>query len=477
MKKKPKAPKPQTGSKRTPSLKAATVTTGSSSKWIRIERPIHFPVYVKAAVQKLDDAGHVAYVVGGSVRDHFLGRESKDHDIATSAHPDELCELFPDAVTVGKAFGVIKVPIPAGRFLEVATFREDLEYKDFRHPKKVRFSGVSEDASRRDFTMNALYYDLKTQRVFDPTDGLKDIRDSVVRAIGNQVARFREDALRLLRGVRFTVNLGFNLEPETSMGISVCAKLITRVSLERIRDELTQMWVGRSPASAVELLSKLGLLVQVLPEIEQQKGIKQPQIHPEEDVWSHTIRVLKMLGEQTKSRSLTLAWAAVLLNVGKPICSRRSQGKNFNGHEIEGTRITGLVGARMKLSRDEINQVTSLVGEQLKFRDVFKMRESTFLRFIGQPDFQEHLALHRAEASASDGNLAFYEFCSSRLKSLKLEPPDSQKLIDGKDLIQLGLFPGPHFTEILRTIEDLAMEKKLKSKEDALEYVVKHFVR
>lgn len=460
MKKKPKVPKPQTGSKRTPSSKASTSSTASSSKWIRIDRPFSLPGYVKEILDRLDDAGHVAYIVGGSVRDFLLGRETKDLDIATSAHPDELCGLFPNAITVGKQFGVIKVPVASSAALvEVATFREDLEYRDHRHPKKVRFSGAEEDAQRRDFTINAMYYDPKTARILDPTGGMRDLESGVVRAIGDPQERFKEDALRLLRAVRFTTRFGFKLESVTAIAIKERAKLLTKVSAERIRDELTLMWTGRNPAESLKLLSQLGLLEQVIPELAllQQKDAA---------LWMHTSKVLVSLEKKTPVRSASLAWSALLIDVGR-----------FT-QEPQAGQTAEKIATRLKMSRAEIHEIAQLLSNTLKFREVFQMREATLQRFLREPFFDELLALHRADASATDGNLAYYEFCLSRLKQIQAQPgSESPKLVDGTDLIQLGLKPGPEFSNILRVIEDLALERKLRTKEEALEYVVRNFVK
>ena len=427
----------------------------------------------------MDDAGHLAYVVGGSVRDFLLKRETKDHDIATSATPDELCNLFPHAVTVGKAFGVLKIPIPECHYpLEIASFRQDLGYEDFRHPKGVILSSPLEDARRRDFTINGLFYDPKTSRILDAVGGMEDLKSKILRAIGNPFERLREDALRLIRAVRFTTTLGFSLDPHTVEAVRARAKLITKVSTERIRDELTLMWTGPNPGEAMQLLSDLGLTQYVFPELETLRGVEQsPQYHPEGDVWKHTIKVMECLTRQNPVREPTLAWGALLHDIGKPIAAKRSEGENFNGHEIDGSKIAARICSRLKMSRHETDLILSFIEDHLKFKDVFQMRESTLKRFIRQEGFEQLLALHKADASASDGNLAFHEFCMNSYQEYKKMPPTDQfKLISGRDLIQLGLLPGPRFSEILKTLEDLALERKLKTKEEALEYVVKHFV-
>lgn len=453
-------------------------------KWIRIDRAFPLPDHVKKALQRLDEAGHVAYIVGGSVRDLLLGRTAKDHDIATSASPDELTDLFPEAITVGKAFGVLKIPIrdtssEAQEFLEIATFREDLEYEDHRHPTNVKFSGPAEDAKRRDFTINALFYDPKTARILDTVNGLEDLNAKLIRAIGNPRQRFREDALRLLRAVRFSGALDFAIEKGTAEALREKARLVSHVSGERIRDELNLMLTGPKPKLSIENLSSLGLLKVILPELEALKGVAQsPLYHPEGDVWAHTLKTLERLTQQHPKRSMVLAWGALLHDVGKAQASARNARRNFNGHEVDGARITKIICERLRMSGAETEAISGLVADHLKFKDVFQMRESTLQRFIRQPHFEDLLELHHADATASDGNLAYYEFCASRFQEFKNQPtPSAPRLIDGNDLIQLGIKPGPEFSQIIRTIEDLALEGALHSKEDALEYVIKHFVK
>jgi poly(A) polymerase len=427
--------------------------------------------------------------VGGSVRDFLLKRPIKDHDIATSATPDEICELFPNAITVGKAFGVIKVLVGKNDNtveVEIATFREDLDYKDHRHPAKVRFSGPQEDALRRDFTINALFFDPKTSRILDPTGGIEDLVAKKVRAIGQPIARFEEDALRLLRAIRFTTTLGFELEEETLKGLRSRVKLIRHVSGERIRDELTRMLLGPNPGPALEMLADTGLLKQVLPELEALRGVSQAPTYMrsasrdsnENDIWATTLRTVCFIAKNSLERSVALSWAMLLYDVGKPAALKANDGKNFNGHEIQGALLARVIGERLRMTRVDTERVASMIEDLLKFRDVFKMREATIERFVRLPYFDELLELHRAQASSSDGNLAFHEFSAYRRKLvLGSALRDPARLIDGKDLIQLGFFPGPEFSAILRTVEDLVLERKLTTKEQALEYVVSQFVK
>jgi len=434
------------------------------------------PAAVRQALAQLDEAGFVGFMVGGCVRDFFLSRAVKDYDIATNAKPDELLAIFPNSITVGKAFGVLKVPMGDGGMLEIATFREDLEYKDHRHPVGVKFSGPEEDARRRDFTINALFYDPKTQRVLDTVGGLEDLQSKIVRAIGDPAKRFREDALRLLRAIRFTVSLDFKLDEPTRSSILSHARLITKVSGERIREECTRMLQSQKPAAAAQLLSDLGLIAWILPEVEALKTSEQAS-YVQRNLWLHTLRVLEICAEQNPSRSVALAWAALLQEIGKPIAWKRSGEKGFAGHDRDAATAVEQICARLKFSREETDALIVLVRDHLKLREVFNMREATLQRLIREPLFGDLLALHRAAATATDGNHACWEFARSRHQEfLRSPPPDATKIITGEDLIQLGLRPGPQFSEILRAVEDQVLELKISTKEEALEFVLQYFV-
>ncbi len=416
------------------------------SKWIPIKQAFPLPTGVKKVFEVLDDAGFVTYLVGGCVRDFLLGRSIKDYDLVTQARPDEAHELFPKAIDVGKAFGVLKVPTVSG-IVEVATFREDLDYQDFRRPRGVKFSGPEEDAARRDFTVNALFYDPKTQRILDFTEGVEDLKKRVLRAIGPPEQRFREDALRLLRAVRFSKHLDFSLEAETERALTRQAHLIRNISAERVREELSRMWLGPQSSAALSQLKQLGLLQGILSELAEL----------EKQSWEHTVKTLAALTQKCPGRSLELSWAAVLIDVAQ---SHRQMLQ------------------RLKFSVSETERIGFLLENSPRLRDVFQMREATLQRFIRHENFEEVLALHEAEALARDGNLAFHEFCRSRYEQFQSSGEQrAHKLITGEDLIQLGLSPGPSFTGILESVEDLALEKKLSSKEEALEYVIHHFVK
>jgi poly(A) polymerase len=441
-KKKPKAPKRPSGSKPTPSLKAPTQSKASLSKWIPIDKNFPISASAKEAIAKLTGAGFSAYLVGGAVRDALLGLPMKDFDLATDATPDEVEELFPNAVDVGRAFGVMKVPF-GDEVIEIATFREDAEYTDYRHPKSVRFAGPEEDASRRDFTINGLFYDPKTRRVLDCVGGFLDLQAKKIRAIGDPTARLKEDALRVLRAVRFAVRFGFKIEEATWRALLENARFTRKVSAERVRDELALMLKGPRPGEAIAMLRELGIVSLWFPEVAKVK----PQ-------------VFTALSDDGGVRSTAIVFAAALSETG--------------GEEPE-KLIQGACD-RLRLSGEDKKRVIDLVLGLPKFNHAFQMREATLRRFVLEPYFDELLQLHRAIARVNDGNLMAYRFLR-KLREEAMAGPATEKLLTGGDLVVLGFSPGPQFSDILRVVDDLTLEKKLSTKDEALEYVVKHFVR
>ena len=245
---------------------------------------------------KLRAEGYQAFLVGGCVRDLLLGREPVDFDVSTDARPERVQELFPDSLAVGAQFGVIIV-LDEGAQVEVATFRSDVGYSDGRHPDRVEFTqSAEEDVRRRDFTINALLMDCSSGQVWDYVRGREDLREAIIRAIGDPEKRFREDKLRMIRAVRFAARFGYTIEPATFAAIKKLAAEISVVSAERIRDELTKILTEGAARRGFELLDESGLLREILPEISRMKGVQQPpQFHPEGDVWIHTLLLLEKL--------------------------------------------------------------------------------------------------------------------------------------------------------------------------------------
>jgi len=445
-------------------------------------------------VRTLRERDHKAYLVGGCVRDLLLGREPADYDVTTDATPDDVMRIFPETYAVGAQFGVVLVPQPTPRWdaagapeppirdatgyvsphayvVEVATFRSDIGYSDGRHPDRVVFSkDPRQDVERRDFTINGLLLDPLTNEVLDFVGGRKDLDAGIIRAIGDPERRFAEDKLRMLRAVRFAARFGYAIEPATFQAIRKLASQINQVSHERVRDELSKMLTEGRARQAFLLLDETGLLREVLPEIEAMKGVEQPpQFHPEGDVFVHT---LLLLDELPHPCPVTLAWGALLHDVGKPATFRIAPDRiRFDGHVDVGVKIAEDICRRLRFSNDDTEQILALVDNHMRFAHVQQMKESTFKRFVRMPRFDEHLQLHRLDCEASHGNLASYNFTREKIASMPREIMQPALLIKGDDLIALGYEPGPQFKKILSAVEDGQLEGRLHSREEAIAFV------
>jgi poly(A) polymerase len=425
----------------------------------------------------LRDAGYQAYLVGGCVRDILLGREPADYDVATDAIPDRVEQLFPNSLTVGAQFGVVVVLGESGHAdglqVEVATFRSDVGYSDGRHPDAVVYAkSAEEDVKRRDFTINGLLLDPRSDEVLDYVGGRDDLRAGIIRAIGRPEERFGEDKLRMLRAVRFAARFGYAIEPETLRAIQKLAPEVVQVSAERLRDELTKLLTEGSARRGFELLDETRLLPHALPEIAHMRGVEQPpQFHPEGDVWIHTRMMLEGL---KPGGSPTLAWGVLLHDVGKPPTFAPPSGPNgrirFDRHVEVGTRMAEEICRRLRFSNADAEQIAALVANHLRFKDVPQMKPATLKRFARLDRFEEHLELHRLDCMSSHRNLENYEFMRRFLAETPQEQVHPARLLTGDDLISLGLHPGPKFKEILETAEDAQLDGKIATHEDALRW-------
>jgi poly(A) polymerase len=427
----------------------------------------------RGIIRTLRERGHAALLAGGCVRDLLLQREPKDYDVATSARPEEVEALFPRTVAVGKQFGVIRVlhqELPV--FVEVATFRHDGPYLDGRHPSSVQFTNAPEDAARRDFTVNALFFDPESGEVHDYVNGLIDLSGHVIRAVGDPRVRFAEDKLRLLRAVRFAAGLNFEIDPETFAAVKDMAAQVTQCSAERIRDEITRLITQAGSSRGLRLMFETGLLDAILPEISAMVGVQQPpQFHPEGDVFTHTLLAMDLM---QKPATVTLALGVLLHDVGKPPTFDDSTDRiRFNGHDALGAKMAGEILARLKYPGEVITRVQSLIADHLKFMNVPKMKTSTLKRFLRKPHFDEDLELHRIDCLAGPGDLETYHFVKRKLDEFKRvgEPLKPKLPIDGDDLRKLGLPPGPRYKELLAAVEDEVLEGRITTREQALEFV------
>jgi len=445
--------------------------------------------FATSIVKTLRQNDFQAYLVGGCARDLLLDREPKDYDVATNATPQQVMNIFPETYAVGAQFGVVLVPVPDGdaasemsaaipsksHAVEVATFRSDIGYSDGRHPDEVRFSREArEDVARRDFTINGMLLDPVSGEVLDYVGGRADLEAGIIRTIWDPEQRFGEDKLRMLRAVRFAARFEYQIEPATFSAIQRLAPQIEVVSRERVRDELTRMLTEGHARRAFLLLDESGLLKQVLPEISAMKGVEQPpEFHPEGDVFVHTLLLLDNL---PRPCSLSLAWGALLHDVGKPATFRVAPDRiRFDGHVEVGVKMAEEICQRLRFSNDETTQILALVDNHMRFGHVTRMKESTLKKFLRMPLFEEHLALHRADSLASHGNLSTYELVREKLTEIAPEKMRPSPLVTGDDLIAAGHVPGPKFGEILTAVEDAQLEGRLPSRDEALEFVRREF--
>src|SRR6202451_53638 len=446
-------------------------------------------IFATSIIRTLREKGFHAYLVGGCLRDLLLGREPQDYDVATNATPQQMMSMFPETYAVGAQFGVVLVPVPesdradAGtnsskrtvNEVEVATFRSDIGYSDGRHPDEVRFSqDPREDVLRRDFTINGMLLDPLTDEVLDYVGGQKDLEAGMVRAIGDPEQRFAEDKLRMLRAVRFAARFAYAIEDETFAAIQKLAKDVGLVSRERVRDELTRVLTEEHPRRAFQLLDESGLLKEVLSEISAMKGVAQPpQFHPEGDVFVHTLLLLDHLPQPCPP---TLAWGALLHDVGKPATFRVAPDRiRFDDHVHGGVKIAQEICGRLHFSVSDTQQILALVGNHMRFSHATRMNQSTLKKFLRMPAFDQHLALHRADSLASHGYLSTYDFVKEKLAAIPPEKMRPAPLVTGDDLIAAGHSPGPKFREILDAVEDGQLEGWLASRKAALEFVRREF--
>ncbi|MEI6564553.1 MAG: CCA tRNA nucleotidyltransferase [bacterium] len=420
-------------------------------------------------VRRLKAAGFISYWAGGCVRDLILGRPAKDFDIATNAIPDKVVEMFPEAVEVGKSFGVVRVPF-SGHWYEVATFRKDADYRDGRHPSSVTFSDPVTDSQRRDFTVNALFYDPIEQQVIDYAGGSADIARRLIRAVGIPGERFREDHLRMLRAVRFAATLGFALDSATADAIRATAGMITTISAERIRDELNRLLTESLQAGeAVLMLRDLGLLGVILPEIGAMQGVEQPpEYHPEGDVFQHTLVMLN----QMRTDDYRLAWAVLLHDVGKPPTAQLKEGRwRFECHAKVGSEAARAILDRLKFSCDDRDAITFMVGNHMRFIDVKTMRRSTLRRLVGAPTFHSEMELHRLDCASSHGDLENHEYLLEFRRQLDSEPVLPAPWVNGRDIMALGIKEGPGIGVWRKKAYDAQLEGTFPDRESLLEWL------
>lgn len=421
-------------------------------------------------VQQLQGAGFSAFWVGGCVRDSLLGREPTDYDIATDARPEQIEQLFSKTIPVGRQFGVVIVVEDEEQF-QVATFRAEADYTDGRRPGTVEFADARADALRRDFTINGLFLDPVNDTLHDWVEGERDLKARVIRTIGDPSERFGEDHLRLLRAVRFAAQLDFEIEPKTLQAVQANAQRITRISAERIRDELLKLFQPPHAVRGLKLLRESGLLIHILPELHATIGCEQSlPYHPEGDVFNH---IGLMLEKLPVDGSPLLAWAVLMHDIAKPVTASREAGTgaiHFYEHERVGETMTHEILTRLKFPRKQVEAVAQAVRYHMQFKDAPKMRKSTLRRMLLRPTFPLELALHRLDCLGSHGKLDIHDFLVAQVEELASKPEVIPPLLTGDDLKALGMKPGPELGRVLNELRDLQLQEEIATAEQAREW-------
>jgi len=425
----------------------------------------------RSIVQTLSKAGFTTYFAGGCVRDMILNCPIKDIDIATSATPAQIMDLFPATKPVGEHFGVILVIVNKQSF-EVATFRTDASYSDGRRPDSVRFSTPQQDALRRDFTINGLFYDPLSGRLIDYVQGQQDLQNASLRAIGRAHERFSEDYLRMLRAVRFACRFNFTIEQETADALETLSDNILKISSERIFAEITLMLQHPSRADSIRLMHKFGLLKHFLPEVAAMHGVPQPeQFHPEGDVLTHTLLALSYL----RHPSIRCCWSMLLHDIGKPPTITFEDRIRFNNHHRIGAHMSYRVLKRLKAPTRFTQDVFECVDNHMNFMNVTRMRTAKLKRFLSRPTIVDELEQYRADCLASHGDISNYTFLQEKLAQFRAEQLRPEPFLSGKDLIALGFTPGPEFKTMLEQAYDLQLEEALETKQQAIDFIINTF--
>lgn len=463
---------------------------------------LNIPKEVTAIAESLNKDGYKAYLVGGCVRDLFLDRVPKDWDLATDAMPEEIQKMFPESVYENK-FGTVGVKTESDRYdlavVEVTTFRREEKYTDFRHPDKIEFSKtVEEDLARRDFTINAMALDIGIMNnelgiknktpiihnsqfiipiIVDPYNGQKDLKNKIIRAVGDPEKRFKEDALRLMRAVRFAAELQFEIEEKTSAAIKEHSKLLEFIAKERIRDEFVKIIMSNKngPAWGVTMLEHLGLLRYVVPELREGINVSQNKHHIY-TVWEHNVRALDYAAQNDYSLEVRLA--SLFHDVGKPrVKGNDGPNSTFYAHEIVGSKMTLKILDRLRFSKEIIEKIAHLIRHHLFYYNVGEVTESGVRRFISRVGIENVDDLFKVREADRIGSgvpkavpykTRHLQFMIEKVKTDPISP--KMVVLNGSDVMELlKIEPGPKIGWILSALLDEVLDDPKKNTKENLE--------
>ena len=442
-------------------------------------RQIELPEDVKQIIKTITEAGYEAYAVGGCIRDSVLGRIPEDYDITTSAKPLQIKELFSHTIDTGIKHGTVTIMLH-GIGYEVTTYRIDGEYEDCRHPREVIFtSNLIEDLKRRDFTINAMAYN-DEQGLVDPFDGTGDLQKRVIRCVGNPIERFTEDALRMMRAVRFSAQLGYEIEAETADAIRVLAPNLKNISAERIQAELVKLLVSDHP-ERIQDACELGITKVVLPEWDDMVGVKQNTPHHKYDVAAHTVHAL-----QNVKNDKVLRLTMLFHDMGKPVMKTTDENgrDHFKGHAIASEQIAKTVMKRLKFDNDTIRKVTKLVAYHDYRMEPTGANVRRAMHEIGVELFPYYLAVRLADTKAQssyerrgklENIIQIRELYRNALRNKECVTL-KDLAVTGTDLINLGIAPGKELGTLLNELLDMVIEDPAWNQKGKLcDYVKERF--
>ncbi len=433
--------------------------------------------FARDVVRKLREAGYESYWAGGCVRDQCLGLEPADYDVATSARPENVIALFPRSIQVGIAFGVVEVLGPRPYRVQVATFRIDGDYTGGRRPDSVSFCSAKEDALRRDFTINGMFYDPLSDTIIDYVGGRDDLAAGLIRAIGDPVERFQEDKLRLLRAPRFAARFRFAIAPATRQAIIAMADTIRVISAERITDELHKMLIDNQRLAALNFLVELQLLAPVLPELAE-LPMQAAGDDPQRCSWPFLLKIIGQMQPpvwpKPRPISFPLVFAA-LLHCSGPKSSHQTQGP-VPAKRLRQKFIADLC-QRLRISNQEKQSIEWLVLNQEALNNARSLPFSTLKPILSHSGIGELLSLHQACALARGHGNDDVEYCLDVLRTLPPERVNPPPLVTGYDLQALGMRPGPDLRRYLAAVRDDQLNEMIASKEEALDLVQKWLYR
>lgn len=423
-------------------------------------------------IKLLKENGFEAYWAGGCVRDMLLGKDPQDYDIVTNAKPEQIEKIVAKTIPVGKQFGVI-LAVEKGHHFEIATFRSDSGYSDGRRPDAVFFTSAEEDAKRRDFSINGIFFDPIQKKVLDYVEGLKDLNAKLIKFIGDPEQRINEDHLRIIRAIRLKNSLNFGYHPDTYAALKKYAHLAAKVSGERLREEMNKILLCDHIASAFEDMQDTGVLKVIIPEIEAMKGIAQPMMYHEEgDVWTHTMLCLQSL---PKHASLNLRYATLFHDIGKPVTFKLDQQRiRFDGHAEAGVKISAEIMHRLKFAKKDLDVILWLIEHHMMLTNFFKMRKGRRMHWFLKSDFPQLLELFKADIKGArplDDHI-YQRLQALYHKEIKKVPREPKRLLSGDDIMKkLKLTPSKQIGEILFHLREAQLAGKIKTKKQANQWL------